>query len=266
MKNFDTKIRGFTLLETLASIAILSLVIIGPLSVTISSSSYARTTKDTIVATYLAEEAVELLQNQYDSLYVYCRKNASSTEVGGLCVPNVLETTTGQTSWRLFKDRLSGLGGQPTCYLPKNGAGTGSYPNNAVGNSAGCAFDYIDMQASSTEPLVRNIASSNSCKYLISVASSTMRSMNILLVSTLTTSTSTSYVCGGISAHIPALSVVGLKQYTRSVTVDQLSTFETVPASDQYNDDLRITSSVQFKGINGITHTTKIVRFMHARP
>lgn len=267
MKIFYKKIKGFTLIETLASIAVLSLVIIGPLSVTISSSAYARNTKDTIVATYLAEEAVELLQNQYDSMYVYCRKNASSTEVGGLCVPNLLETSTSQTAWRLFKDRLSGLSGQPTCYLPKNSNGTGSYPNNAMGNSDGCSFDYLHMQASSTEVLERTVSSSVACKYLIPVATSTASTASHIPVpgTEFVTSTSTSYVCAGLPLHI-ASGLVEPKQYIRSITVDQLSTFEFTPANEQYNDDLRISSSVQYKGVNGVSHTVKIIRFMHARP
>ncbi len=273
MKFFNTQTQGFTLLETLASIAILSLVIIGPLSVTISSSGYARLTKDTIVATYLAEEAIELLQNQYDSLYVYCRKNASSTDVGGLCYPTALEANTGQTSWRIFKDRLSGISGQPTCYLPKNNSGTGSYPSNAPGNPNGCSFDYQDMQASSTETLVRYNSLSNDCKHMIPISTSTSQYVyttgngpSQTSGYALTLATSTSYVCSGVPAHLPSLGIVQPKQYVRSVTIDQIATFETVDANEQYNDDLRVTSSVSFKGLNGVSHTIKVARFMHARP
>jgi prepilin-type N-terminal cleavage/methylation domain-containing protein len=193
--------KGFTLLETLASVAILSLVIIGPLSVTISSSSYARITKDTMVATFLAEEAVELLQNQYDSLYVYCKKNTSSTEAGGVCEATGTETT-GQTSWRVFKNKLSAVEpGQPTCYLPKGTYGNESYPGNAAGNADGCSFDYMHMIASSTETLVRYDSSDENCEYLVPTATSTRRyvqntqdQMGYHVV----TSTSTSYVCSGV--------------------------------------------------------------------
>lgn len=260
--------KGFTLLETLASITILSLVVIGPLAVTINSSSYARITKDTMVATYLAEEGAELLQNQYDSLYVFCKKNASSTEVGGYCDPTgTSEITTGQTAWRLFKDKLSGTGGV-TCYLPKGSSA--SYPGNALGNANGCSFDYKDMLASSTETLMRYDAASLACSYLVQVSTSTSKyeygSVDGNLSGHWVSSTSTNYVCGGVSSHIPLGGLVGQKQYSRTVTLDQLPTFETGAGNTQYNDDVRVTSSIQFKAINGTSHTVKVTRFMHARP
>ncbi len=290
MNIFYNNQKGFTLLETLASIAVLSLVIIGPLAVTISSSGYARLTKDTIVATYLAEEAVELLQNQYDSMYIYCKKNASSTEAGGLCEPSVQETTTAETSWRLFKNRLSGLDGGVTCFLPKGGMG--SYPGNALGNTNGCAFDSVSLNATSTQNLPRYDASSTDCKYLVPVSTST----TIMVASTTggnifgeqlagdiggelgaggfleygnryITATSTSYVCKGVPENMVPGGIVQPKQYVRSVTVEQLPTFEAgIPQDEQYSDDLRVTSNVQFKGLNGVSHTIKITRFMHARP
>ncbi len=293
MKYFKKHLKGFTLLETLASIAVISLVVIGPLAVTISSSGYARLTKDTIVATYLAEEAVELLQNQYDSMYIYCKKYASSTVPGGYCDAQAApdpsqETTSGKTAWRLFKDKLSGVGGQVTCFLPKNNDGTGSYPDNAAGNENGCAFDYINLQASSTQQLVRYDAASTDCKYLVPAASST----RTYVVNTTgggqyeiegdqgtddqdyeiptmiqSTTTITSYVCSGVPANLAQAGNVQPKEYVRTVTIDQLPTFESgVAANEQYNDDLRVTSSVQFKGLNGVSHTIKIVRFMHAKP
>ncbi len=285
MNIFKHNQKGFTLLETLASIAVLSLVIIGPLAVTISSSGYARLTKDTIVATYLAEEAVELLQNQYDSMYIYCKKNVSAIEVGGLCEPSAQETTTGETAWRLFKNRLSGLDGGPTCFLPKGSMG--SYPGNALGNASGCAFDSVSLKATSTQSLPRYDASAGDCKYLMPVSTST----TIVVASTTggnifgdqlaadqggsainygyrsITSTSTSYVCKGVPENMIPGGVVQPKQYIRSVTIEQLPTFEAgTPQDQQYSDDLRVTSSVQFKALNGMSHTIKITRFMHARP
>ena len=258
--------KGFTLLETLASIAILSLVVIGPLAVTVGSSSYARISKDNMIAAYLAEEGVELLQNQYDSLYILCKRNASSTEDGGYCDPaGTPEVTTGQTAWRLFKDKLSDAGGV-TCYLPKDSSA--SYPGNALGNAHGCSFDYKDMLASSTETLMRYDAQSSYCSYLVQVATSTSRyeTSDGQAGGSFVNATSTTYVCGGVASHIPSGAVVGQKQYIRTITLDQLPTFETGAGNTQYNDDIRVISSVQFKALNGTSHTVKITRFMHARP
>ena len=274
MKFIRYTTKGFTLLETLASITVLSLVVIGPLSVTISSSGYARQTKDTIVANYLAEEAVELLQNQYDSMYVYCKKNVAATQPGGLCESATEETS--QTAWRLFKNKLSSTEGQalsnsqPSCYLPK---AAGPAYTGDTGNANGCALDYVGMIASSDEVLTRYDASSNNCKYLVPASTSTSRYVQIDsagqagAVNGWVNSTSTSYVCNGVPAHIPRGAKIQPKEYIRSVTVEQLPTFEgAVSADQQYSDDLRITSSVKFKALNGAYHTVTVTRFMHARP
>ena len=268
--------KGFTLLETLASVSILSLVIIGPLSVTISSSGYARLTKDTIVATYLAEEAMEMLQNQYDSLYVYCNKFPTATDSGALCdKTSTADATAGQTAWRLFKNRLAtGNGQTTTCYVPKDGD---SYPGGSAGNANGCAFDFKNLMATSTEPLVRYDAASENCKYLVPVSTSTLLHTQIGRIGLVggndteamysyVRSTSTSYVCKGVSAHVPAGGKVQAKEFIRSITIEQMPTYETGAQDAQYNDDIRITSNVQFKALNGVSHNVKITRFMHARP
>ncbi len=299
MKILNITTKGFTLLETLASISMLSLIIIGPLSVTIGSSGYARLTKDTIVATYLAEEAIELLQNQYDSLYIYCKKYASSTLPGGYCATTgTPETTTGQTAWRLFKNKLSSsaasgaplLGGK-TCYLPK-GSSPG-YSTDSTLNIHGCSFDYIHMQATSTQESSKHDASTSNCKYLMPVATSTtitvasttgwsaymggasglfnhnyFNNNNIISIEYKNiTATSTNYVCSGEPTHKVSGGKIQPKEYTRFLTVEHIPTFEGAsPSNEQFNDDLRITSSVKFKALNGTSQVIKVTRFMHARP
>ena len=66
------KIRGFTLIETLVSVFIITTVVLGPLTVSSNASAYARQTKDTMTAVYLAQEAIELLHHQQDSIYLDC--------------------------------------------------------------------------------------------------------------------------------------------------------------------------------------------------
>ena len=68
MKSISRKInKGFTLVETLVAIAILSLAITGPMVIAqkgIGSAIYAR---DEVTAFYLAQEAVEYVRNVRDS-------------------------------------------------------------------------------------------------------------------------------------------------------------------------------------------------------
>ena len=233
--------RGFTLLETLVSIAILALVIVGPLSVISSSSGYARQTKDIITATYLAEEGLELVGNQYASLYIFCKKQSGDP----LCASATGETS-GQITWRVFKARFSAGDGQPSCFL--------KHEDGSTDNPDGCSYDFVDMTGdiTSTYP-VRYVSSNNTCKY-ITGATTPLAGGGYRY----------SYICRGVAAHY-AGGVLDSKGFSRSVSFEQLPTFESGPMSGQYNDDLRVTVQVGFRGINGLAQNIKIIRFMHSK-
>ncbi len=62
MKNY-----GFTLLETLVAVTILTIVIIGPLTLAINSISVAMISQNQITAFYLSQEAMEYIGNIRDS-------------------------------------------------------------------------------------------------------------------------------------------------------------------------------------------------------
>ncbi len=230
--------KAFTLLETLTSIAILSLVIIGPLTVIMGSSGYARQTKDVMVATYLAEESIELLQNQYDSLYLFCKNQSGDP----LCETET-EEVSGQVAWRLFKERLGSVDGYPSCYTSEN--------------PSGCSFDYLDMTAPSTTTPPRYVVSGEECPFLTGVITDVGGEERDESLYT--------YACAGLPSHITGSTTN--TQFTRRVLVEQVPTFETaLPQNEQYNDDLRVTAQIEFKGVNGVTQVQKIVRFFHARP
>ena len=66
-QKFKIKNRGFTLIETLVAIAVLSLAITGPMVIAqkgIGSAIYAR---DEVTAFYLAQEAIEYIRNVRDT-------------------------------------------------------------------------------------------------------------------------------------------------------------------------------------------------------
>lgn len=223
------QVKGLTLLETLVSITVISVTIIGPLSFIATSSSYARQTKDALVATYLAEEMAELIQNQYDSLYVFCSKQPGI----GPCVA-IGDETSGQIAWRVFKERFSAASGVVSCYLDEN--------------ADGCSFDYIDMQTDIDTNPPRYDASVASCSQVIST-----RQAGII-----------TYVCMGLPTHING-GVTGLF-YKRSVYLEHLPTFETEPFIEQDYDDIRVTAEVTYRAVNGSARTVKIVRYIHPRP
>lgn len=138
--------QGFTLVETLVSTMIISLVILGPLTVASNASTYSRITKDTLIATYLAQEAIELLRHQQDSVYLRCVQGVTSscTTTGGE-VPE-------EAAWRLFKARLG-----------SNGQGSSCYKND---NPTGCSYDFIDMTSNQDNAPTKYVSTSSSCNTL----------------------------------------------------------------------------------------------------
>lgn len=61
--------RGFTLIETFGAITILIMAVLGPLALLVRSISDAEIIKNQITASYLAQEAIELVINRRDYNY-----------------------------------------------------------------------------------------------------------------------------------------------------------------------------------------------------
>ena len=222
------QLNAFTLLETLASIAIVSTVILGPLTVAINSSTYSRQTKDVMISTYLIEEAIDLLHHHYDSLYIRCQKGVAPCEG-----PPDPTKTIGQNAWTLFKDRLGESGGSTSCY--KNF------------NSKGCTFDFLDLSNDAASPAFSSASDSSDCLYLSLTKSADKRD----------------YVCsvnreaGTEREH--NLGIMGPKLYTRTVVVESF-------INPDGFEDLRVTASVTFARSNGTKRTMSVVDFFHPRP
>jgi prepilin-type N-terminal cleavage/methylation domain-containing protein len=138
--------RGFTLVETLVSTMIIAVVILGPLTVASNASTYARLTKDTLIATYLAQEAIELLRHQQDSVYLRCIQYVTSA------CPITGNEAPEESAWRIFKARLGGNAQGPSCFSNEN-------PN-------GCSFDFIDMTSDQNNPPIKYTSTSSSCNTL----------------------------------------------------------------------------------------------------
>lgn len=137
--------RGFTLIETLVSTFIITMVILGPLTLASRAASYARITKDTLIATYLAQESIELLRHQQDSIYIRCVQ-----EAGGTCVPSTTESIP-DAAWRIFRNRLNST------------SGTSCFSNE---NPAGCSYDFIDMTANEDATPTKYVSTDAFCNTL----------------------------------------------------------------------------------------------------
>lgn len=218
---WSRKVKGFTLVETLVSTFIITLVILGPLTLASRASSYARITKDTLIATYLAQESVELLRHQQDSIYIQCIQEAGTT-----CTPTGTESIP-DAAWRTFRNRFNSVSGT-SCFLTEN--------------SAGCAYDFIDMTTNENTTPTKYVSTNAYC-------------------STLSLQTSTNlYVCSGRGSGAGYLAT----KFSRKVVMESIPTLS--GTEQNYADDIRLTITVSFKRTDGYVNQTQVVDFLHARP
>ncbi|MDB5260608.1 MAG: hypothetical protein JWN37_839 [Candidatus Nomurabacteria bacterium] len=117
--------KGFTIIEAIVSTTLVTLVILGPLTVATNAATYAKQTKDTMISVYLAQEAVELLRHQQDSIYLKCLSQDTNA-----CVLRNNELPR-EAAWRMFNERLSSTNYGVSCLS-----------NQTPGV---CAYDFIDM-------------------------------------------------------------------------------------------------------------------------
>ena len=219
--------RAFTLVETLVSTVINTLVILGPMTVAINASTYARQTKDVMTATYLAQEAAELLHHLQDSIYIKCVADNGVTNT--VCAPELIDgeiyETSRETAWRVFKEDYLDSG--VSCLEDTN--------------PAGCAFDFIDMTLNEDVAPTKYLPTDPQCNSLYLTADY-------------------DYVCSG--AH--AGGAVNTS-FTRSILIHSIAGY-TNSYDNAFNDDLRADISVSFRRSNGYTRTIKLADFFHARP
>ncbi len=138
--------KGFTLVETLVSTMIITLVILGPLTVASNASSYARLTKDTLIATYLAQESIELLRHQQDSVYIRCIQATTAS-----CA-TINNETPQEAAWRTFKARLGSNAQGASCY--------------DTDNADGCSYDFIDFTSNEDYSPTKYVSNTSSCNSL----------------------------------------------------------------------------------------------------
>ena len=244
--------KAFTLLETLASVAILSLVVVGPLAVMINSSSYAHQVQDSMTARFLAEEAIELLQNKADSLYIFCRKNPIDVD----CLSDGNQTQA-EVAWQKFKEQI----GTTTVPIGGEVASTSCYINN----DSGCSFDFVGMTQNPTTSI--QLFSGNIGTSATSTSCATLTGLNISTSS----GTGQAYICAPNATSTGAATSSGdlvkiETAFKRVIKAEQTATYEgNKPVNKQKNDDLRADAKVTYKGKNGKEYKETVSSYIWKR-
>lgn len=161
---YKKQLKAFTLIESLVSISIILIAILGPLTLILNAVNSIMQNKNRIVASYLAEEIVEDFRAYRDNIVIvctdlyinydeygdlvngYCKKgmNGSGIIVDKSFLENSngdIEYTNRSVAWKLFMERLVNISNNQVIYLDKN------------------SFDYINLS---------NIFSHTSCYLLLS--------------------------------------------------------------------------------------------------
>lgn len=116
--------RSFTLLETIVAIYVLLLGLVSAIALSSQSLSIALTFKQSLVATNLAQEGIELVRNKRDSNYLANRSGCADP-----CNPNTFNM-----------DNLA-RGGNPADFCDKRHP----IPNDPTNNPRGCYINWRDM-------------------------------------------------------------------------------------------------------------------------
>lgn len=147
-KNFRINYNnGFTIIEALIAIFILSISVVSMLGVTASSASYARYSNNEITVNYLLQEAIDSVRNSRDTIAFQMKDSAD----GG---------------WNKFLQKYGYLGDKcfstNGCYIDMENFDSTGKNNNEIKNcdSSGCPLLKIKSSSSSNK-LFYNYESGN---------------------------------------------------------------------------------------------------------
>ncbi len=223
--------RGFTLVEALVGIFILTIVIGGPMTIAGRAAQDVRQSKQTFIATYLAQESVELLRFKRDSLFLECGDVTTS-----ICTPTTFAGSGGpvsefpnESAWRLFKTQLA------ACFLPN---GCTFDTKSIISSPLAVPTDIYDPADASCSTLYQD-TSKLAQPYYLPDASDFM------------------FFC---STHKPALAIdTGM---TRVVKMTSTTTFSGPSYDSYYGDEVKVDVTIfyTFKGMKKSLMVTDYIK------
>ncbi len=164
MININQK-SGFTLVETLVAITILLLVIVGPMSIISTATHSTNFSSEQVVASFLAQEGIELVQKARDDLVLEDFSSGTednsawqdfldSSGAFGECVDNGsglpeacgLEMATNAAGTVSVVDCNAANRDNCRLYINSNDAQRSRYTHNSGGNAETIYFRTINLQ------------------------------------------------------------------------------------------------------------------------
>lgn len=243
------KIEGFTLIEAMVGIFVISVVVGGPLVLAGRAAQDIRFSKEVFNASYLAQEGVELVRFKRETLLLECKDTGSTicqkkclSSGGGpgcLGYSSVLGVTEtdGEAAWRIFKEQFGAPGSN--CF-----------------SASGCSFDLqsVLFNGSST-PNALYSPSTAMCDSLHVDRSAQLEAT--------TTTTSTDFMYSCLIHKTPKAINSELR---RVIYMTSTSTASAGPSSYErdYADDVRVDVKVFFK-YKGFERSVTMTDFLKAR-
>lgn len=236
IKKFFAKkyLRGFSLIEAMVGIFIISVVIGGPMTIAGRAAQGIRSSKEIFTSTFLGEEAIELIRFKRDTLFLEC-SDVLSVNCGIITYAGVAEIAPGDPAWRIFKAQFG-------------------YPNSLCFSANGCTFDdqsiLLSPIATSTEVYD---ASSTSCGTLYQDRTSQLKDIPNA------SSLGFMYLCG---THKVASSTDA--QITRVIKMTSTSTAACPSFDCSYSDDIKVDVNMTYR-FNGSNKTITVTDFIKPR-
>jgi type II secretory pathway pseudopilin PulG len=232
---------GFTLVEAMIGLFILSIAIGGPMLIAGRAAQDIRQSRETFTATYLAQEVIEIIRFKRDSIFLEC-SDATSLN----CAPITFSGQGGvpvtefpqEAAWRIFKDHFGQtLGVSSLCF-----------------SAEGCAFDSQSILSSPiAKPIDLYAPTDTNCSSLFQDKS------NSLKVAPAISALDYMYLCSSHKA--PASVDTGIKRTVRMVST---STFPGGSYDSLYGDEIRVDVTVVYP-LKGIVKTLTVTDYIKPR-
>ncbi len=242
-KSFKVKFfeKGFTLIEALAGIFILTTVIGGPMTIAGRAAQDVRQSREVFIATYLAQEAIELLRFKRDSIFLECSDASSyNCPLGTFTVgATTIQEFPNEAAWRKFKEQFGSVG-STSCF-----------------STDGCAFDIKSLASNVTNPLAAPAdiyaPSGASCSSLYQDTSKMMQPYSVAAAPDYM------YFCSthkGVNATDSFLK--------RVVTMTSSSTFSGLSYDAMYGDEVKVDVTVYYT-LNGTDKKLIVTDYLKPR-